>query len=178
MKLFSNERIHRRGGFTFLDNIFAMTIVALFFGALYMLNSQCLYLLNSGRESLAATGALQDRMEQVRSCRWTQVTLSSGTNSISTLLSSAASDAAMLNKATETVTVTGYPTPTSGSAPTFSVSRNNATGVVSVAAGGSAQSAFSTYDLARIDITMAWTASPGNRSRSEQITTLWGENTR
>lgn len=164
----------RSGAFTYIENVVATTIVALSFAALFTLNSQCLYVLNSGREALNASQALQDRMEQLRSARWAQVTTASGATSISTFLSSAVSSAAFLDKTIETIKITGYPAPATGSAPTFSVVRQNG----AVTSSGSAQSAFATYDLVRIDVTLSWTAAPGNRLRSQQITTLWGENTR
>jgi competence protein ComGC len=41
-------------GFTFVENLIAIAIVVLFFASLFAVNSQGLYLLNSGREAVVA----------------------------------------------------------------------------------------------------------------------------
>ena len=85
-----------------------MGIVSVFFIALYALNSRCLLILNSGREAVAAQQALQDRVEQLRSCTYAQITNASYLQS--SLLCTATNSSANLSSPTETVTVNAYPT--------------------------------------------------------------------
>jgi Tfp pilus assembly protein PilE len=166
----SRRTIHSRAspGFTLIENLFAVAIVAFFFGALYALNSQCLYLLNSGREATSAEQAMQDRMEQLRNAHWSQVTSASYIQS--SILNSPSNSAAFLSKTTETITVNSYPTAAN---PPIQVQRLN--GVATIVSNNAA---IANGDMVRIDIALNWTASPGNRARSQVISTIWGENTR
>ena len=169
MKL-DSARIH---GFTFVENLVALTITSLCFAAVYALSSQTLYLLNSSSEAVTAEQTLQDRMEQVRNSRWPQVTDSSFIQS--GILSLAPS--ATLNQTVETITISGWPVPASPAHnPTFTVVRQN--GVATVQSGGDSASAFNSFDLARVDVTISWSASPGQRSRKLSTSTIWGENSR
>ena len=107
-------------GFTFVENLIAMVIVVLFFSALYGLNSQALYLLNSGREALVANVCLRDRVEQLRNCTWTQLTDS--TYLRTSVLNSSPSGAANLGNLTETLTINSYP---AAGNPPISLTRTN-----------------------------------------------------
>src|SRR5438270_1958825 len=154
--------LHRKlnDGFTFVENLLAASIVSVCFAALYALSGQTLYLLNSSNEAVTAEQALQDRMEQVRNARWQQVTDSS-------YVQSSVFDTAVggsLNQTVETITVSGWPVPAAPAHnPSFTVTRQN--GVATVQSGGDAASAFSNFDLARVDVSITWTASPGKRTR-------------
>src|ERR1700694_4963392 len=60
--------------FTLVENVFALALVAISFVALFSLNGQCLYMLNSGRGAVFATQSMQDRVEALRNCTWSQLT--------------------------------------------------------------------------------------------------------
>jgi hypothetical protein len=147
-----------------------MLIVGFFFSAIYALNSQCLYTLNSGRKAFSASEALQDRMEQLRSCKWSQITDANYLKN--SVLNTASSDSAFLNSCTETVTVSAYPVPSP--AQSFTVTRQ-ANGSVPTP---TTNAAVANGDLVRIDVTLDWMSSPGNRARSAAICTVYGEGTR
>ena len=155
--------------FTLIDNIVAVAIVAGFFGALYAMSGQCLYLLNSGRQTTVAQQAIQDRIEQLRNIKWVQLT--DPAYIAGNVLNTAAQNGASLSGLSETVTVNAYPTALS---PSNQVTRSSA-GAVTVS---STNSAIASGDLVRIDVTLNWTASPGNRPRSVSTTTVWAVNTR
>jgi Tfp pilus assembly protein PilE len=169
--MFARANPSRRGAaaFTLIDQLVAVAIVSGFFAALYALNAQCLYLLNSGRQTTAAQQALQDRMEQLRSLRWSQVTDSAYL--AASVMNTASASIGSLGNASETLVINSYPTALS---PAIQVTRS-ASGTVTV---NSTNAAVANGDLIRIDATLSWTASPGNRARSVSTTTIFGENTR
>lgn len=149
-------------GFTFVENLIAMAIIVLFFGALFAVNSQGLYLLNSGREAVVANVCLRDRTEQLRNCTWTQLTDSAYLRD--SVLNSASSDASNLGQLTETVTINSYPIAIN---PPISVVRSNGSSSVV-----STNATIANGTLVRIDDTLSWTAGPGGRARKQAISTL------
>jgi hypothetical protein len=149
-------------GFTFVENLIAMVIVVLFFAALYGLNCQGLYLLNSGREALVANVCLRDRVEQLRNCTWAQLTDS--TYLRTSVLSSSPTGAANLGNLTETLTINSYPT---AGNPPISLTRTNGSASVTTT-----NAAIANSTLVRVDATLSWTAAPGGRSRTQATSTL------
>lgn len=151
--------------FTFVENIFALAIVAISFVALFTLNTQCLYLLNSGRGAVFATQSLQDRVEQLRNCTWSQLTDASYIQS--SVLNSSTNGMQNLGQVTETVTVNAYPTPLS---PPNSVVWSNGS-----ASTVSSNASIANGDMVRVDIVLAWTRL-GNRARTKAMTTVIAKN--
>lgn len=149
-------------GFTFIENLMAMAIGVLFFGALFAVNSQGLYLLNSGREALIANVCLRDRIEQLRDCSWAELTDSNYLRT--SALNSASPGASNLGQLTETLTINSYPV--AENTP-IRVVRNN--GAVSVS---STNSAIADASLVRVDSVLSWKAGPGGRARSQATSTL------
>jgi len=148
-------------GFTFVENLVAMVIVVLFFGALYGINSQGLYVLNSGREAVVANVCLRDRIEQLRNCTWAQLT--DPTYLRNSVLNSSPSGAAYLNSVTETLTINSYPV----AGNPIILTRTN--GSASVTSGNAA---LASSTLVRVDEVFSWTAGPGGRPRMQATTTL------
>jgi hypothetical protein len=149
-------------GFTFVENLIAMVIVVLFFAALYGLNCQALYLLNSGREALVANVCLRDRLEALRNCTWAQLTDS--TYLRTNVLNSSPSGAANLGNLTEVLTINSYPT---AGNPPISLTRTNGSASVTTS-----NAAIASSTLVRVDATLSWTAAPGGRSRTQATSTL------
>jgi len=148
--------------FTFTENIFAMMIVVLFFAVLYAVNSQSLYILNSGRGAALSDECLQDRIEQLRNCTWSQLTDASYLQS--SVLNSSTNGAAHLGQVTETVTVNAYPFALS---PPISVVRSN--GSASIA---SSNASIANGDLVRVDSSLTWTVGLGGRAHTQATTAL------
>ena len=158
--------------FTLVETAFSAALVAVFFAALFLINSQCLYFVNCSREILCASGILQTRMEQLRNCHWSQVTASNGAYIASnSVLGTAASGSSNLGATTEVIKIDSYPTPTNTP---ITVTRTN--GAVPSPTPGSA--AIANGDMATITIQLTWTTAPGARSRSVMLSTIWAENTR
>jgi Tfp pilus assembly protein PilE len=151
--------------FTLIENVFAVAIVGLFFIALYALNSQCVYMLNSGRGAAIAEQSSQDRLEQLRNCTWAQLT---DANYLRDNVLNASTTARSLGAVTETVTVNAYPIAVS---PVISVVRNNGT-----ATTASSNAAIANGDIVRVDLALSWNAGLGGRSRSQAMTTLIAKN--
>jgi Tfp pilus assembly protein PilV len=156
-------------GITLVENVVALTLACVSMAAIFALNGQTLYLLNSASENVTAEQNLQDRMESVRRASWSEVIDSTFVRD--TALGTASP--AALKTPVERITVTGWPAPAAGSAPTFTVIRQN--GSAALSGTGAAIAAFSNYDLAKVDVSITWTASPGARSRSLATSTIWGE---
>lgn len=143
----------------------AVAIVALFFAALYALNAQSLYVLNAGRETAAAGQSLQDRIEQVRSCTWAQLTDASYIQN--NILNASTTSGSSIGGSTETVTLNAYPvatTPTrvvrtNGSASTTATNANLVNG-----------------DMVRIDVSLTWVSGPGGRPRSQSLSSIIAKN--
>ena len=148
-------------GFTFIENLVAMIIVVMFFGSLYAINSQGLYVLNSGREAMVANVCLRDRIEQLRNCTWAQLTDSAYLRS--SIFNSSPSGAANLTGLTETLTINSYPV--AGNP----IILTRANGTASITSGNAALAAST---LVRVDEVFSWTAGPGGRSRTQATTTL------
>lgn len=149
-------------GFTFVENLVAMVIVVLFFGALFAVNSQGLYLLNSGREAIVANVCLRDRIEQLRDCAWPQLTDSNYLRA--SVLNSSSSGASNLGQLSETLTINSYPI---AGNPPISVLRSNGTASVT-----STNPAIANATLVRVDIRLSWIAGPGGRTRTQATSTL------
>jgi hypothetical protein len=165
--------------FTLVETAFAAALVAVFFAALFLINSQCLYFVNCSREILCASGILQTRMEQLRNCHWSQVTASDGSYiSGSNVLGTAPPGAGILGSVTEVITVDKYPKPSPSASPSptppIQVTRAS-NGAVTV---NQQNTSVSGGDMAFITIQLTWTTAPGARSRSVMLSTIWAENTR
>jgi Tfp pilus assembly protein PilV len=149
-------------GFTFIENLVAMVIVVLFFGALYAINSQGLYVLNSGREAVVANVCLRDRVEQLRNCTWAQLTNLPYLRT--NVFNSTPGGATNLTDLTETLTINSYPV--AGNPP---ISLTCANGSVTVTSNNAA---IANSTLVRVDEVLSWTAGPGGRPRVQATTTL------
>jgi hypothetical protein len=155
-----------------VETAFAVGLVAIFFIALFLINSQCLYYVNCSRELLDASDILQTRVEQMRNCHWSQITASDGSYiSGSNILGTAVNGASALGSVTEVIKVDSYPTPT-GTPITVTRASN---GTVTVS---QTNSSVTNGDMAAITVQLTWTTAPGGRARSVAISTVWAENTR
>ncbi len=155
MSLTVLNRNRRTSGFTLVECVFAMAIAAFLLGALYALNTWCLLILNSGREAAAGARSLQDRIEQLQTCTWAQLTNATYING-SVLDTS--TTGLNLGSTTETVTLNAYPTAIN---PPIKLVRSGA--VVNTI---SSNVAMANQSMVRVDITLSWTGR-GNRSRTQ-----------
>ena len=156
----SRRRLH--SGFSLLECVFALAVVACFFSGLYGLNSQCLLTLNAGREALAAQQCLRDRVEQLRSCTWAQITDANYLKN--NILCSSADSTVNLASPSETVTVNAYPTTIS---PPIKITRVNG-----VATTVTSNAAMASQELVSVQVSLSWTGARGRRARTQSTTSV------
>jgi len=102
----------RNGGFTLLETMVAGTIMALFLGTLFALNSTSMQTLRAAREFTCASQVLQQRIEAMRIANWHQVTDADWLQN--NLLNSDAPGASLLTSASETLTLVPYGSDSTG----------------------------------------------------------------
>ena len=155
-------------GFTFVETLFAVGLVATFFVTLFAVSSQCMYFVNASRELLIAGQTAQSRLDQVRNCTWTQLT---DANYIANnILNTAVNGSSSLGTVTEVVTINAFPTAVS---PAMQITRSGGTTTIN-----STNSTIASGDMATINVLLSWSAAPGARSRSLAVSTTWVENVR
>ncbi|MEY2498125.1 MAG: hypothetical protein QOD12_1681 [Verrucomicrobiota bacterium] len=144
----------------------AALLLAVFFGAVFELNALCLRYIDATKESVAALQNVQDRAETLRNLSFSELT---DANTVRNLLASPANAATFAQKATEVVKLTAYPTPNGVSQ--FTRQPNGTVTTDSVATDlGKA--------LVKVDVSVAWTMTLGNRPRSEQTTNILSNGTK
>ena len=152
-------------GFTLPEVMVAVVLAALFFISLFELNAMCLRCIDSSKEALGAIQSVQDRSEVLRNLAFTDLTSSSY---VQNLMATAANAAPFSRKATETVSISKYPTPNGVS--TFTRSPNGTVAINSVATD--------LGDIVKIDVSVSWTMTVGARSRTEQTSSIVSNGTK
>ncbi len=161
-------RLKAERAFSLIENLVAIAIVVLFFGALYAINSQNLFLLNAGRGAAIAGKCLQDRAEQLRNCKWSQLTDANYLQN--NVLNTSPLGVANLGLVTETVTIKAYPL-ASPSPATISVVRANGSANIT-----STNNSMVNQDMVRVDSSLTWTTGVGGRTRTQSASTLIAKN--
>lgn len=151
-------------GATLLDAVFAGTLIALFLGGIFQLSARNVLLVKSGKETVSATVALQERMENLRAGAWTDVT---DANYIKTILTTTAGAAGNLSSFAEQITISAFPVVSPSPTPIV-VTRNSA-GTVTIVTSNSTLSAQSSV---RADFRGTWLGPPNGRTRVREISTL------
>jgi prepilin-type N-terminal cleavage/methylation domain-containing protein len=152
-------------GLTLPEVMVAVALAALFFITLFELNAMCLRCIDSSKEALSAIQSVQDRSEVLRNLAFTDLTSSSY---LQNLMATAANAAPFSQKATETVSISKYPTPNGVS--TFTRSPNGTVTINSVATDFG--------DIVKIDVSVSWTMTVGARSRTEQTSSIVSNGTK
>ena len=164
--------VHSRAGSTLLEAAFATAIAAIFFAGIYALNSRATNMLRQSVECTAATRALQNRLEKVRSATWEQITDSTYLRTM--VLAEASSGAPYLKKLSEKITLNTYPEPPSYSQgtnvqSTIEVTRA-ANGTVTTTAGG--DGTLAAGKAIRVDFSASWQPSGMGTTQTRKISTF------
>ena len=171
MSEFSTNRPGTRG-FTLVDVMAAVLVIALSLAALFAANSRAMGLLRSAKQAAVASKCLQQRIEQIRNYNWTQVTDAAA---MQDLYSTPPLPSAELPGFSEQVTVSAF-TPTTSSdgsaspAPTGSllqITRNN---------GGTVTLVSDSVDLGsqptvRVNVQITW-PGPGGTNRLRETSVI------
>jgi uncharacterized protein (TIGR02598 family) len=155
--------IPRSEGFTLIETTLAVTMLALFIAMLMVMNSNVMGLLRNSKDNVAASQALQERIEQMRIANWLQIT--DADYLATTLLAEQNDSAATLQGAVEKITVTAYP-PKTGSA-AVKASRSNGTASV-----GNRNVDLKEERMVRVDLELTWQGFPKNRPRARATTAI------
>jgi Tfp pilus assembly protein PilV len=147
-------------GTTLPEALVAVVLLVTFFAAVFELNAVCLRYIDATKESVAALQSVQDRAEMLRNMAFTDLT---NPTAVVTLMGTPPNAAPFSQKATETVTMSAFPTPDGvtqftrspqGAVATTSVARSLGTGLV------------------KVDVKVAWAMTFGGRPRTEETTNI------
>lgn len=147
-------------GSTLPEVLVGLILMATFFASIFELNAVCLRYIDATKESVAALQAVQDRAEMLRNLAFTDLT---NPTAVQTLMATAPNAAPFVQKATETVTITAFPTPNGVTRFTRTPAGTVTTDSVAADLGKS---------LVKVDVKVAWTMTLGGRSRTEQTTNI------
>jgi hypothetical protein len=144
---------------TLPEVLVALLLVGLFFASIFELNAVCLRYIEASKEAVAGIAAVQDRTEVLRNVAFADLTNSTYVHN---LLATPANGSDLANRATEVVKLQAYPTPDG----VTQFTRNNST----VTTNSTAHSLGD--NLVQVDVSLTWSATFGQRSRTEQTTMI------
>ena len=147
-------------GTTLPETLVGLVLLATFFASVFELNAVCLRYIDATKESVAALQSVQDRAEMLRNLAFTDLTDSAA---VQTLMLTAPNAAPFAQKATETVTISAFPTPNGITQFTRTPAGTVTTDSVAIDLG---------KELVKVDVKVAWTMTLGGRSRTEQTTNI------
>lgn len=154
-------------GAVIVEALAAAMIIGLFMGGLFEMNALNLRTIRAGKETVAASLVLQERLDQVRNTTWANVSLAAH---LQTILNAPAASASALPQLSEQITVSAYPA-TAPMPPSAVVTRaaNGATAVVS------SNPDLSELPTVRADVTITWRSSPRAKTRTRTLSTIIAE---
>ena len=150
-----------QNGFTLPEVLIAAVLVAVFFAGIFEVNAICLRYISASKETVGAIGGVQDRLEQLRNLDFPSLTT---TATMKTRLATTANVSPLAKRATETVTISEYPSGT----PTITYARNSNGTVTSTPSTVD----FGSTNLVRVDVDYQWQATFGRRDLTQQTSTI------
>ena len=153
----------RQRGFTLVEVLVAVALLGAIFVTIFELNARCLRFIDASKETVGALQGVQDRVEQLRSLLFTDLT---NATTLQTLMTTPSNGSALAQNATEVITLSAYPTPNG----TTQITRGPGTSVTPTI--NSTDSSLSSATLVKVNVTYTWTTTFGGQSRSEQTETI------
>src|SRR3954470_2229592 len=98
----------RFAGTTLPETLVGLVLLATFFASIFELNAVCLRYIDATKESVSALQSVQDRAEMLRNLSFTDLV---NTTAVQNLMATAPNAAPFVQKATETVKISAFPTP-------------------------------------------------------------------
>ncbi len=153
---------HARAAFTLLEVLLAVALCMVAINGIMLLNSMCLRLVKSARQSNAASFSLQERIEQLRAAPWNGLTKASYLSD--NIFAAAPLSAAPLGNLTESITVSAYPVAEAST--TVAVERlpDGTTRVLNEGTN------LGTQRLARLQVRVTWRGSDSRERVRETVT--------
>ena len=178
LKIMSSEATHalafgaRRSrrlcsGAVIVEALAAAMIIGLFMGGLFEMNAFNVRTVRAGKEAVAGSLVLQERLDQMRNTKWASV---SDASYIQSVLSIAAASSPILPQLSEQITVSAYPVVSP--APTPVVVTRAANGTTSIV---SSNGALYKLPTVRADVTVTWQSSPRAKPRTRTLCTIISE---
>src|SRR5690349_14593814 len=155
-----------QSGLTLVEIMFAVLLVAAFFGSIFELNAVCLRYVDATKESISALQSVHDRCEKLRNLAFSDLTSSSY---LQNLMATAANSSDFCSKATETVKLRAFPT------------ANGVTQLTRTPQGTVTLNSTATdlgSSLVQVDVSTTWNMTLGGRARSEQTSTIISNGTK
>lgn len=149
-------------GFTLVENMIALTVIAIGLAAVYSLNGQTLSLLRSSKDEACASQVLQQRVEQLRIGNWQRLTSPAWIRD--SLLNAQADGAGSLNALSESVKVVPYNS-NNTSFNTFTASGGSAS-------AGSANASLLGENAVQIFWTVTWVGIPAGKTHTRQTVSV------
>ena len=160
-------REHRsETGDTFPELMISVVLIVGFFAAIFEVNGACLRYINATKENVAAIQGVQDRLEQLRSMAFTDLT--SAAKMTTTLTAPSNGADFTLGQVTETVTLVNYPSGT----PTVTFTRTPGASVTPSVSWSGGSSFPTTTTMVKANVRYTWTMTLGQRFRSEETETI------
>ena len=157
MKIGADAKV---AGVTLSETLVAIVLLVAFFASIFELNAVCLRYIDATKESVAALQSVQDRAETLRNLAFNDLT---NTATVQTLMATPPNAAPFAQKATETVSLSAFPT--ANGVTQFTRSPNGTVSTDSVATDLGQQ-------LVKVDVKVTWPMTLGGRSRTEQTTNI------
>ncbi|MEY2557621.1 MAG: hypothetical protein QOE34_1046 [Verrucomicrobiota bacterium] len=148
------------------EALVAVILLVTFFASVFELNAVCLRYIDATKESVAALQSVQDRAEILRNLAFTDLTK---TSAVQALMATPPNASPFAQKATETVTISAYPTPNGVTQFTRFPNGTVTTDSVATDLG---------KELVKLDVSVAWTMTLGARSRTEHTTNILSNGTK
>jgi type II secretory pathway pseudopilin PulG len=165
MKILHKNKF-KREAFTLVDVSMALVVTVLFGAAAFATNSRLLLSLKNQKESTAATTALQERKESLRSIAFNSI---AGANYIhDNIFTFPTQSEGPLGSLSETVTVDAYPSPTGSPTTLLRNSQYPSCQIVS----NNANLSYPSQSVLRVDVVLTWTSANGH-SRTRQFSEIF-----
>ena len=156
-------------GTTLIETLVAIALLVGFFVTMFELNATCLRFIDSTKETVGALQGVQDRVEQLRSLSFSDLT---NATTVKTLMTTPSNGSAFAQNVTEVVTLSHYPTPDASNTQIIRLPGASVTPSINSTDTNLANDTPSGTGLVRVNVTYTWRTTLGSRSESEQTETI------
>jgi hypothetical protein len=150
-------------GTTLSETMVGLVLLVTFFASIFELNAVCLRYIDATKESVSALQSVQDRAEMLRNLSFTDLV---STTAVQNLMATAPNAAPFVQKATETVKISAFPTPSTPNGVTQFTRMPNGTVTTDSVATDLGK------ELVKVEVNVAWKMTLGGKSRTEQTTNI------
>lgn len=147
-------------GTTLSETMVGLLLLVTFFASIFELNAVCLRYIDATKESVSALQSVQDRAEMLRNLSFTDLV---STTAVQTLMAGPPNASPFVQKATETVKISAFPTPNGVTQFTRTPAGTVTTNSVAIDLG---------TELVKVEVKVDWKMTLGGRSRTEQTTNI------